>query len=291
MAPLYFLCCKVAHIKVGCDGYKLEGITVPSPQMQTRLMQNTLSESGIDPSAISYLEAHGTGTKIGDPHESDSIDTAIAQKRQTPLLVGAVKNNIGHSEASSGLCSLIKVIIAMETGLIPPTINVKQLKKGIQGFEQNRMRVVTKVEILPEDAYVGINCFGWGGGITHLIVQRFGNKKIDDALARTDFPRLVLVSGRSREAVLDLLDDVAKQPDENYISLLQQIFKDNVNGHVFRGFAVLEKDGVKEISVKFDNQRRRDLFVFFGPFENGFKVLGRHLLKVPLFKSTTERYY
>jgi len=97
------------HGKMNCDGYNEEGITYPSFEMQKMLMEEFYEECGISPSELSYMEAHATGTLIGDPVEVMSIDQALCVKRNIPLLVGSIKSNLGHSEPVSGLCQIAKV--------------------------------------------------------------------------------------------------------------------------------------------------------------------------------------
>ncbi|KAJ3652951.1 hypothetical protein Zmor_018873 [Zophobas morio] len=279
---------KITHIRTGSEGYKVGGLLAPSSKTQTELIEATLSESGIHPSQIGYLETHGTGTILGDPQEAESIDVAIAQKRQKPLPIGATKNSIGHTEAAAGLCALVKAIIAMESGLIPPTINIDQLRKGIKGFEENRMRVVTQAEELPNNTYIGINCFGWGANIAHLIVEP-ASKKVDNESTPNDFPKLVLVSGRNKQAVVETLHQINRQPNADFVNLLHHIFKDNVNGHMYRGFTILEDGQQAEISVELYRQHPKKLFVFFGPLESGFLSLKQQSIKVSLFRDTVVR--
>lgn len=77
--------------------------------MQQTLLEEFYEECNVDPLSLTFLEAHGTGTKVGDPQEIDAIDKAMCKNRTVPLLIGSVKSSIGHSEPSSGMCSLTKV--------------------------------------------------------------------------------------------------------------------------------------------------------------------------------------
>lgn len=100
---------KVVHAKTNCDGYKEQGITYPSGPMQQQLMAEFYKETKVDPLKVSFIEAHGTGTKVGDPEEVHSLDKVFCNGRSSPLLIGSVKANIGHTEPVSGLCSISKV--------------------------------------------------------------------------------------------------------------------------------------------------------------------------------------
>lgn len=99
----------IIHAKTNCDGFKEEGITFPSFEKQKILLEELYEECGISPNKLSYVEAHATGTLIGDPVEVMAIDQSLCTKRNTPLLTGSVKSNLGHSEPSSGFCQIAKV--------------------------------------------------------------------------------------------------------------------------------------------------------------------------------------
>lgn len=99
------------HGKTNCDGFKEEGITFPSIEKQKMLLEEFYEECGILPCELFYIEAHATSTIIGDPVEVMSIDQALCVKRNTPLLMGSIKSNLGHSEPSSGLSQIAKVYL------------------------------------------------------------------------------------------------------------------------------------------------------------------------------------
>jgi len=96
-------------IKTNCDGYKEEGITYPSMLMQSTLLKEFYNECKIPISCLDYIEAHGTGTKAGDVQEVNAIDNVFCKNRETPLMIGSVKSNLGHAEAASGLDQIAKV--------------------------------------------------------------------------------------------------------------------------------------------------------------------------------------
>lgn len=99
----------MVYAKTNCDGYKEQGITFPSSEMQGTLLQEFYDECGIPVTSLAYIEAHGTGTKVGDPEEINALKRVCCKDRKTPLLIGSVKSNLGHSEPASGLCQIAKV--------------------------------------------------------------------------------------------------------------------------------------------------------------------------------------
>jgi fatty acid synthase, animal type len=103
----------VVYSKTDNDGYKKESITYPSGAMQIKLLREFYDDLKTDASTIDYVEAHSTGTKVGDPEESRTLDEIFCKGRNgKPLPVGSVKSNMGHAEATSGACSIAKVILA-----------------------------------------------------------------------------------------------------------------------------------------------------------------------------------
>lgn len=120
------------------DG-KTDTITTPSQKAQEELIRTVYRTSGLDPSQTTYFEAHGTGTPTGDPIETRAIASVFQEKRsrEQPLRIGSVKTNVGHTETTSGLASIIKVAMALEKGQIPPSINFEKPNKNIHLDEWN----------------------------------------------------------------------------------------------------------------------------------------------------------
>lgn len=102
------------------------------------------------------------GTKVGDPEECSTLDRVFCKNRKEPLLVGSVKSNMGHCEASSGTCSITKAILAFETGMIAPNLNFKNPREDIPSLMEGRLKVCTEVTPLPGNL-IAVNSFGFGG--------------------------------------------------------------------------------------------------------------------------------
>lgn len=112
------------------DG-KTPGITQPSKNAQEQNIRATYHAGRLDLNLTKYVEAHGTGTQVGDPIEAEAISAAFKKEDDDPIYIGAVKPNIGHLEAASGVASLIKSILVLEKGLIPPNINFERPNAAI----------------------------------------------------------------------------------------------------------------------------------------------------------------
>lgn len=163
----------VAHSAINTDGKK-KGITVPSASAQAALLTSAYKAAGIDVADIDYIEAHGTGTAVGDPIEAKALSDAIGKgrPRNTPLLIGSVKSNMGHLEAASGIAGMVKAIYSLIHRVVPATIGIKTLNKKIHFSEWNLHPVTKNTALNPHGKLtVGVNSFGFGGANAHVILQ------------------------------------------------------------------------------------------------------------------------
>ncbi|XP_014477063.1 PREDICTED: fatty acid synthase [Dinoponera quadriceps] len=282
---------RIVYGKTNCDGFKEQSITFPSSRMQGELLRECYQDCGVPPHILSYLECHGTGTKVGDPEEINAIDSVCIKGRTTPLLVGSVKSNLGHSEPASGMCQIAKVITAMETGIIPPNLHFKRPREGVKALEEGRLKVVT--EPIPWDGgYVGINSFGFGGANAHILLKSHTKEKINNGLPFDDLPRLVAVSGRTEEAVTIFLDDIEKHPvDVEYIRLLQDIHTEDIQGHLYRGYTIVGSKTAEKPIRELDNYlgTARPIWFVFSGMGSQWPGMGTDLLKFPVFAKAVEK--
>ncbi|KMQ84930.1 fatty acid synthase, partial [Lasius niger] len=161
------------------DGFKEEGIMFPSTHVQSILLTEFYNECGILPSCLDYIEAHGTATIAGDPAEVNAIHNVLCKNRKTPLMIGSVKSNLGHAEPASGFTQIVKVIIAFETGLVPPNINYTSPRDDIDALVNGTIQVVTK-EMQLKNGYIGINSFGFGGSNAHMLLKWNTKQKVNN---------------------------------------------------------------------------------------------------------------
>ncbi|KAI1126417.1 lovastatin nonaketide synthase [Nemania abortiva] len=147
------------------DG-RTPGITVPSADAQSILIKRVFRQGNLDMGPTRFFEAHGTGTPIGDPIEANAIGSAFQDYRSAndPLYIGAVKANIGHLEGASGLAGVIKTILVLEKGIIPPIANLEHLNSKI---DADRLHLVFPREVAvwptPGLRRACVNSFGFGG--------------------------------------------------------------------------------------------------------------------------------
>ncbi len=141
------------------------GLSLPSQAAQAALLRALLADAAIDPNRIRYFEAHGTGTAAGDPIEAGAIGEAVGKLRDRGAMpIGSAKTNIGHTEAASGLVGLVKGLLMLRHGQIPPSLHFEAPNPHID-FPALGLRVATRLERLPgrADAVMGVNSFGFGG--------------------------------------------------------------------------------------------------------------------------------
>lgn len=228
----------ILNASTNTDGYKEQGVTFPSGEAQKQLLCSMYEPVGVAPESLEYIEAHGTGTKVGDPQELNSIAQALCASRQDPLLIGSIKSNMGHPEPASGLAALAKVLLCLEHGLWAPNLHFHSPNPKIPGLQDGRLQVVDRP--LPvRGGNVGINSFGFGGSNVHVILQPNSQARLAPA-AHTTLPRLLRASGRTPEAVQALLEQGHQHSqDLAFVSLLNDIAATPTSSMPFRGFAVL----------------------------------------------------
>lgn len=116
------------------DG-RTPGITVPNPDAQLRCIRAAYENANLTVDNTPYVECHGTGTKVGDWRELKAISTAFCAERETPVLVGSIKPNVGHLEGAAGVAGVIRAVLILENGHIPPHINFEKWNPDIQHEE------------------------------------------------------------------------------------------------------------------------------------------------------------
>ena len=130
-----------------------------------------MSRAAVDQNDITYIECHGTGTKVGDAIEVEALSRVFQRTPEDPLFIGAVKSNVGHSEAASGISSVIKTTMALERGQIPPTHGLKNINPKLE-IERRNISIPTELVAWPgapsrvrrvgkyQTTHSSINCFG-----------------------------------------------------------------------------------------------------------------------------------
>lgn len=199
----------VAGSTINTDGHK-QGLTVPNPEAQITLMRHAYERAGIAPDEIDYLEAHGTGTAVGDPIESRAIGEALAKRRQSPLPIGSVKSNLGHLETASGVAGLAKALYSLRHREVPATIGIRRPNPRIP-FDDWNLDVVTQARPLKAEGrlVIGVNSFGFGGANAHVILESPPETPAPTPAPASDEPLPLRLSARGEPALRAMAGQLA----------------------------------------------------------------------------------
>lgn len=155
------------------DG-RTSGITAPSGRAQQAVIRAALAQAGLTAERVGYIEAHGTGTPLGDPIETQALAELFRRRGgEPPLYIASVKANIGHTETVSGIAGIIKVVLMMQHGLIPAQLHLQSLNPHL-GLEGSRLRVPTEPVAWQGAAgtrIAGVSSFGFGGTNVHVVLE------------------------------------------------------------------------------------------------------------------------
>ena len=200
----------IRGIGVNQDG-RTNGITAPSARSQAALELDVYRRFGIDPATIGYVEAHGTGTRLGDPIEVVALTTAFRQytERRQFVPIGSIKSNIGHTSHAAGVAGLLKVLMAMKTGQLPPTLHF-QTPNPLIGFEDTPFFVNAELRPWTDDGprRAAVSSFGFSGTNCHLVVDEHRDARPP---ATGQVPRvLVPLSAQSEDGLRHRAADLAR---------------------------------------------------------------------------------
>ncbi|WP_332309352.1 SDR family NAD(P)-dependent oxidoreductase [Pseudomarimonas arenosa] len=194
-------------------GGKTNGYTVPNPQAQAAVISAALKDAGVDARQISYIEAHGTGTKLGDPIEIAALSKAFREHTADAgfCLIGSAKSNIGHCESAAGIAGLTKLILQMRHRQIVPSLHSQRLNPNIDfastPFEVNqslREWDAPLVDGRRMPRIAGLSSFGAGGANAHFVIEEPAEnaQPIVQPIVQTGMPVIVPLSARSSEQLL-----------------------------------------------------------------------------------------
>ena len=168
------------------------GLTVPNTPALEKVIQEALSQAGVQASDVDYLEAHGTGTAVGDPIEIDAVAAVYGRARtaDNPLLIGSVKTNVGHLESAAGVAGLMKAVLVVNQGVIPKHLHFEDPNPRVD-WDGLPLKITSEMIDWPDDRrrprLAGVNSFGISGTNAHLVVEEHhGSEERSEAIRGTD---------------------------------------------------------------------------------------------------------
>jgi phthiocerol/phenolphthiocerol synthesis type-I polyketide synthase B len=196
---------------VNQDG-RSNGLMAPNPAAQMAVLRAAYTNAGVPSHEVDYVEAHGTGTFLGDPIEARALGSVLGRGRpeSSPLLIGALKSNIGHLEAAAGIAGFIKTVMAVTKGELPANSNFESPNPHIP-FDQLRLKVVAEHQDWPSTARArraGISSFGFGGTNAHVVIEQAPDPAITEREPDPPVSTLI-VSGASSERIASMAEALA----------------------------------------------------------------------------------
>ncbi|XP_014236983.1 fatty acid synthase-like [Trichogramma pretiosum] len=285
---------EVIHARaIHSDCNNLNEIMYPTMESQVQVMQDLLNESGLKPDDIDFLEASGVAIKKQDTEELEAIDRVYG-KRKKPLLIGSIKSNIGNAICTGTINSIVKMIVASETGQIPPNLHYEEPNSQAAGLQAGRQEVVT--ELTPwTGQYSSINTTSTVGVFSNVLLKSPNIEKKNDGVPEDDIPRLVIVSGRTEEAIATMLDFVEGRPvDVELLQMMYDIFQSEINAHLFRGFTVVPAKEMlapetKKREILFNTGENKEIWWVFSGMGSQWVGMGEALLKLPIFEAAIRK--
>jgi polyketide synthase PksN len=209
-------------------GGKTNGYMVPSPVAQGELIRETFDKAGVNARMVSYIEAHGTGTELGDPIEITGLKQAFQPDTEELQFcpIGSVKSNIGHLEAAAGIAGITKIVLQMQNQQLVPSLHSKELNPNInfpktpfvvqQGLTEWQRPVIEVNGVVQECPRIaGISSFGAGGANAHIVIEEYITQAQPTIIVDTQNPAIIVLSAKNedrlREQARQILQAIEKQ--------------------------------------------------------------------------------
>ncbi|MEU5610912.1 SDR family NAD(P)-dependent oxidoreductase [Streptomyces sparsogenes] len=190
---------------VNNDGADKTGFTAPSPRGQARVISEALTMAGLEPRQVSYVEAHGTATRLGDLVELTALRRVFGQTGPAWCGLGSVKSNIGHANTAAGIAGFAKTVLALHHGVLPATLDAAPLNPDLE-LDDSPFTVVHGTAEWPGPRYAGVSSFGIGGTNCHVLLGSPPRRARPEPDPR---PQLMLLSAHSDNALARTLVETA----------------------------------------------------------------------------------
>lgn len=226
------------------DGARKVSYSAPSVEAQTEVILGAQQLAGFDPKTITYIEGHGTATKVGDIIETKALKEVFQEiKEKKHCVLGSVKGNIGHLDAAAGVASLIKVALSIERGIIPPTHNFNK-NSNVIDLEDSPFYVSNELIHwnCASKRRAGVSSFGMGGTNAHIVLEEVRLER--DKNEKSHEYKVVLLSAKTKESLLELKSDIDEFIFHNDVNLDDLAYTSQIGRKHFNiRQAVICKDG------------------------------------------------
>jgi polyketide synthase PksM len=271
-------------------GGKTNGYTVPNPNLQGELIKEALELANVKPEEISYLEAHGTGTALGDPIEINGLIQAFGEdlKEQQYCAIASVKSNIGHLEAAAGIAAVAKVVLQMKHKQIVPSLHSSTLNSNID-FEHSPFYVPQKLQEWKQPVQLvngqdkrskriaGISAFGAGGSNAHIILEEYEPIEKEN-IPQESVSQLFLFSAKNKKSLYEFVQKI-----NTYLEQNPKVHLEQLSYTLFYGREAMEErlafiaDNIQQLIdgiTAFINENDQIAGVYYGNEKNPKQLLG-----------------
>ncbi|MEU9021030.1 SDR family NAD(P)-dependent oxidoreductase [Actinomadura sp. NPDC048394] len=235
---------------VNSDG-RSNGLVAPNSDAQRALLRDVYASAGVETTEVDYIEAHGTGTFLGDPIEAKAVGEVLGAGRAAdePLLIGSAKSNLGHMESAAGIAGLIKTVLALHHKVIPASAHYKEPNPHIP-FDELRLRVVADETPWPERSHparAGVSGFGFGGTNAHVLLEEAPAQEVAShpAVVRT-FPLSDTSDDRVRDHAALLAEWVPARDDVKLADLARTLHRRGGRGRSRAAVSARDRAGLVE---------------------------------------------
>lgn len=288
------------------DGHDKASFTAPSVRGQAEVIAMAQADADITPDRIGYVETHGTATPLGDPIEVEALQLAFRsdQVKRDSCAIGSIKSNVGHLTAAAGAAGVIKTALALQEGVIPPTIGFERLNPAID-LEQGPFHVAAKAVAWPRTdvpRFAGVSSFGVGGTNAHVIL---GEAPLRAPSGPSRVKQLLLISAKSKSSLDEQTERIARWLEEHPEAPLADVAHTLRTGrrhfrhrraivagtHAEAITAIRAKDPAAISTREFDTAAAGTVFMFPGQGSQ-YVGMGRDLhAREPLFRAPFERCF
>ncbi|XP_071051537.1 fatty acid synthase-like [Onthophagus taurus] len=253
----------------------------------TNFVDEFYEKCKINPADVEYVETYGCGVKRTDEIELNALESVYCKNRKSPLLIGSIKPQTGHSEASDNLFSIAKVLVAMENKKIPAMLQFKNPNPNIPGLLNGNLEVVTENRDWKGEL-AAVHGIGLCSSYAHVLLK--GNPILKTPI-NNDLPKLVVASTRTENGIQEILKTLQEEKDidDEYIGLTHNFFSKTVSGHLYRGYTILdESENPKHEFEHYTGNKRPIWFVYSG-MGSQWVGMANDLMKLPIFAESIKK--